>query len=174
MVSGGTTRQTRSVIEFCRGAFRASGAQRHPSIQGTASKPELAGLQTLSPLPSHTHISPVPAFVLVLVLLPLHHLFLHLRLLVRHPIPPMAQVNYRLIDVDALDPENAFPAELITPQFPPVALADIQALATHCRQLLQRGDQEGALRSALENVPYGGDEQGKVRSCPRSSACLGS
>ena len=79
----------------------------------------------------------------------------------------MAQVNYRLIDVDALDPENAFPAELIAPQFPPVALGDIQALATHCRQLLQRGDQEGALRSALENVPYGGDEQGKVwTGCP--------
>ncbi|KAI5804982.1 actin-related protein 2/3 complex subunit 5 [Geopyxis carbonaria] len=73
----------------------------------------------------------------------------------------MAAINYRLIDVDALDPDNAFPVELITPQFPPVPLADVQALATQCRQLLQRGDQEGALRSALENVPYGGDEQGK-------------
>jgi len=73
----------------------------------------------------------------------------------------MAQVNYRLIDVDTLDPENAFPVELLTPQFEPVAIGDIQALATQCRQLLQRGDQEAALHSSLENVPYGGDDQGK-------------
>jgi actin related protein 2/3 complex subunit 5 len=70
--------------------------------------------------------------------------------------------NYRLIDVDALDPDLAFPSGLITPQFPPVPLAEIQACSYHCRQLLQRGDQEGALRDALENVPYGSDEQGKV------------
>lgn len=78
----------------------------------------------------------------------------------------MTQVNYRLIDVDALDPENAFPAELLTPQFDLVAIGDIQALATQCRQLLQRGNQEAALRSALENVPYGGDDQGKVEPPP--------
>ncbi|KAL7272650.1 hypothetical protein RUND412_004539 [Rhizina undulata] len=73
----------------------------------------------------------------------------------------MAAVNYRLIDVDALDPETANPLEIITPQFSPVPITDIQALAQHCRQLLQRGDQEAALRAALEGVPYGADEQGK-------------
>jgi actin related protein 2/3 complex subunit 5 len=74
----------------------------------------------------------------------------------------MAQGNYRLIDVDALDPDAAFPAELLTPRFPPAPIADVQAVASHCRQSLQRGEQEGALRTALENVPYGADEQGKV------------
>lgn len=74
----------------------------------------------------------------------------------------MAAVNYRLIDIDALDPESAFPAELLTPQFAPVSAGEIQGLANNCRQLLQRGEQEGALVTALENVPYGADEQGKV------------
>jgi actin related protein 2/3 complex subunit 5 len=74
----------------------------------------------------------------------------------------MAQANYRLIDIDAHDSENGFSWELLAPRFPPVVLGDIQTLATHCRQLLQRGDQKGALRSALENVPYGGDDLCKV------------
>ncbi|KAG0131529.1 actin-related protein 2/3 complex subunit 5 [Tuber indicum] len=73
----------------------------------------------------------------------------------------MATINYRLIDIDALDPESAFPAELLTPPCDPIPTSEIQSLATHCRQLLQRGDQEAALVAALENVPYGGDEQGK-------------
>lgn len=77
-------------------------------------------------------------------------------------ITAMATINYRLIDVDALDPESAFPAELLTPPCDPIPTSEIQSLATHCRQLLQRGDQEAALVAALENVPYGGDEQGKV------------
>jgi actin related protein 2/3 complex subunit 5 len=76
----------------------------------------------------------------------------------------MAQSNWRLIDVDALDPENAFPAELLTPQFTPILLAHVQALATQCRQALQRGEQEDALQSTLQNVPYGGDDQCKVRA----------
>lgn len=76
----------------------------------------------------------------------------------------MAAVNYRLIDVDALDPDNAFPAELLNPQFPTVQIEGVQALSQQARQLLQRGDHESALRFALENVPYGADEQGKARS----------
>ena len=79
----------------------------------------------------------------------------------------MATINYRLIDVDALDPEAAFPAELLTPPCDPIPTSEIQSLATHCRQLLQRGDQEAALVAALENVPYGGDEHGKVFSAPK-------
>lgn len=74
----------------------------------------------------------------------------------------MPVTNYRLIDIDALDPESAFPAELLTPQFTPVSTPEIQSLAGNCRQQLQRGDQEGALVAALEGAPYGGDEQGKV------------
>ncbi|KAF8534971.1 actin-related protein 2/3 complex subunit 5 [Trichophaea hybrida] len=70
----------------------------------------------------------------------------------------MSQVNYRLIDVDAFDPDHSLP---LTQRFPTVALGNIQTVASHCRQLLQCGDQEGALRSALENVPYGGDDQSK-------------
>lgn len=88
------------------------------------------------------------------------------------PPPPytatmtMPVTNYRLIDIDALDPESAFPAELLTPQFTPVSTPEIQSLAGACRQQLQRGDQEGALVAALEGAPYGGDEQGKVCAPP--------
>lgn len=80
--------------------------------------------------------------------------------------------NYRLIDIDALDPESAFPAELLTPQFTPVSTPEIQSLAGNCRQQLQRGDQEGALVAALEGAPYGGDEQGKV-CAPLLALCRG-
>ncbi|KAF8444190.1 actin-related protein 2/3 complex subunit 5 [Terfezia claveryi] len=69
--------------------------------------------------------------------------------------------NYRLIDIDALDAEAQFPPELLNPPCPPVGISEIQGLAGQCRQLLQRGDQEGALKVALKNVPYGGDEAGK-------------
>lgn len=75
--------------------------------------------------------------------------------------------NYRLIDIDALDSEAQFPPELLNPPLPPVDILEIQGHASQCRQLLQRGDQGGALRIALENVPYGGDEAGKVcHQCP--------
>ncbi|KAF8471972.1 actin-related protein 2/3 complex subunit 5 [Kalaharituber pfeilii] len=74
---------------------------------------------------------------------------------------PAVTANYRLIDIDALDPDTHFPPELLHPQLPPVSLAEIQGYATQCRQFLQRGEQEAALRFALEKVPYGGDEAGK-------------
>ena len=70
--------------------------------------------------------------------------------------------NYRLIDIDALDSEAQFPPELLNPPLPPVDISEIQGHASHCRQLLQRGNQGEALKIALENVPYGGDEAGKV------------
>jgi hypothetical protein len=84
----------------------------------------------------------------------------------------MATGNWRLIDVDALDPENAFPGELLAPQFAPVPLAEIQALASQCRQALQRGETEEALQYALNNVPYGADDQGKVGAPACSNAKL--
>jgi len=73
--------------------------------------------------------------------------------------------NWRTINIDALDPDSPanFDLSSLTPDVVPVSAADVQHLATQCRQLLRGGDSEGALRGALENAPYGGDEKGKVR-----------
>lgn len=69
----------------------------------------------------------------------------------------MADTQYRLIDVDALE------AEADNPKIHNVlSHADIQTSASRCRQLLAKGDQEEALREVLHNVPYGGDEHSKV------------
>ncbi|KAF2433185.1 Arp2/3 complex 16 kDa subunit ARPC5 [Tothia fuscella] len=75
----------------------------------------------------------------------------------------MSLVNWRTINVDALDPESAanFDLTSLTPALAPVSLSDVQQLSTQVRQLLRGGDAEGALRGALENAPYGGDERGK-------------
>jgi actin related protein 2/3 complex subunit 5 len=75
-------------------------------------------------------------------------------------------VNWRTINIDALDPDSPanFDLSTLTPDVVPVSAADVQHLATQCRQLLRGGDSEGALRGALENAPYGGDERGKVSS----------
>jgi hypothetical protein len=72
--------------------------------------------------------------------------------------------NWRTINIDALDPESPanFDLSSLTPDVVPVPAADVQHLATQCRQLLRGGDSEGALRGALENAPYGSDERGKV------------
>jgi hypothetical protein len=88
----------------------------------------------------------------------------------------MAAINWRTINVDALDPESSanFDLSTLTPALAPVSTADVQHLATQVRQLLRGGDSEGALRGALENAPYGGDSTGKVRCAPkRSLAVLG-
>ncbi|QDS74041.1 hypothetical protein FKW77_009142 [Venturia effusa] len=75
----------------------------------------------------------------------------------------MSLVNWRTINIDALDPDSPanFDLSTLTPDVVPVSAADVQQLATQCRQLLRGGDGEGALRGALENAPYGGDERGK-------------
>jgi len=75
----------------------------------------------------------------------------------------MSLVNYRTIDIDALDPESAanFDLSTLTPGVLPVSVSDVQTLATQIKQLLRGGDSEGALRGALENAPYGADERGK-------------
>lgn len=82
----------------------------------------------------------------------------------------MANVNWRTINVDLLDPDSPsnFPTASLTPSISPVSLAEVQTLASQVKQLLRGGDTEGALRGALENAPYGGDEAVKVRStnCP--------
>lgn len=76
----------------------------------------------------------------------------------------MANINWRTINVDALDPESSYNFDLtsLTPAVQPVSTADVQQLAGQIRQLLRGGNAEGALRGALENPPYGADEQGKV------------
>ncbi|KAF2153329.1 Arp2/3 complex 16 kDa subunit ARPC5 [Myriangium duriaei CBS 260.36] len=75
----------------------------------------------------------------------------------------MAEVNWRTINIDALDPDSAYNFDLttFTPNVQPVSTADVQTLAGQVKQLLRGGDQEGALVGALENVPYGADTQGK-------------
>jgi actin related protein 2/3 complex subunit 5 len=82
----------------------------------------------------------------------------------------MATVNWRTINIDALDPDSPanFDLNSLAPQVAPVSTQDVQSLATQIRQLLRGGDNEGALQGALENVPYGADDKGKVR---RSSRC---
>ena len=76
----------------------------------------------------------------------------------------MANVNWRTINIDALDPDSPANFDLIslTPAVTPVSTADVQSLAGQIRQLLRGGDNEGALQGALESVPYGADDKGKV------------
>jgi actin related protein 2/3 complex subunit 5 len=76
----------------------------------------------------------------------------------------MANINWRTINIDALDSESAYNFDLstLTPAVIPVSTSDVQTLSGQIRQLMRGGDNEGALRGALENVPYGADEQGKV------------
>lgn len=76
----------------------------------------------------------------------------------------MAEFNWRTIDIDKLDPESSsnFDLTTLTPAVQPVSTQDVQTLSGQIRQLQRGGDNEGALRGALENAPYGADEQGKV------------
>lgn len=77
----------------------------------------------------------------------------------------MAQVNYRTINIDAYDPDSPsnFDLDTLRPAVVPVSASDVQTLTGQARQLLRASDSEGALRGALENAPYGGDEKSKVR-----------
>ena len=76
------------------------------------------------------------------------------------------QQNYRLINIDRLDPESPsnFDVTTLSPAVAPVSYSDVQTLAGQIRQLLRSGDTEGALRGALENAPCGGDDRTKVRT----------
>lgn len=76
----------------------------------------------------------------------------------------MANINWRTINVDAFDPESSFNFDLatLTPAVQPVSSSDVQTLNGQIRQLMRGGQSEEALRGALENAPYGADEQGKV------------
>ncbi|KAF1832883.1 Arp2/3 complex 16 kDa subunit ARPC5 [Decorospora gaudefroyi] len=75
----------------------------------------------------------------------------------------MANINWRTINIDALDPDSPanFDVSSLTPAVAPVSTADVQNNAQQIRQLLRGGDNEGALQGALENPPYGADDKGK-------------
>jgi actin related protein 2/3 complex, subunit 5 len=76
-----------------------------------------------------------------------------------------ADFNWRTYNVDALDPESSanFDLSTLVPPVAPVSTQEVQSLSTQIRQLMRGGDNEGALRGALENAPYGADDRGKVR-----------
>lgn len=77
----------------------------------------------------------------------------------------MATINWRTINIDALDPDSPanFDLSSLAPAVAPISTADVQNSAQQIRQLLRGGDNEGALQGALENPPYGADDKGKVR-----------
>lgn len=77
----------------------------------------------------------------------------------------MAQINYRTINIDVLDPESFvnFPMEtLLPPTLPaPTTSSEAANVAAQVRQLLRSGDPEGALRAVLDTAPLGGDDRAK-------------
>ncbi|PGH19376.1 hypothetical protein AJ80_04017 [Polytolypa hystricis UAMH7299] len=77
----------------------------------------------------------------------------------------MATLNYRTIDIDALDPDSPhnFPLPTLLPSSlpPPASSSTAAGTAAQVRQLLRSGDSEGALRHALDTAPLGGDERAK-------------
>lgn len=76
----------------------------------------------------------------------------------------MSLINYRTINIDALDPESStnFPMETLLPATlpQPASGSDAANAATQVRQML-RTDPEGALRAVLDMAPLGGDDQAK-------------
>lgn len=77
----------------------------------------------------------------------------------------MAATNWRTINIDLYDPDSPanFPVTSLLPSsIPSISASEVQSLAGQVKQLLRGGDTEGALRGALENVPYGGDSAAKV------------
>lgn len=76
----------------------------------------------------------------------------------------MADFNWRTLNIDALDPESSYNFDLatLTPAVQPVSTQDVQTLSGQIKQLMRGGQAEEALKGALENPPYGADEQGKV------------
>ncbi|KAL5338737.1 actin-related protein 2/3 complex subunit 5 [Aspergillus crustosus] len=77
----------------------------------------------------------------------------------------MAALNYRTINIDALDPDSPqnFPISSLLPAtLPPTATSSEAAnTATQVRQLLRSGDPATALRHVLDTAPLAGDESAK-------------
>ncbi|BEI85145.1 hypothetical protein CcaverHIS002_0505460 [Cutaneotrichosporon cavernicola] len=71
---------------------------------------------------------------------------------------------YRKIDIDALEEEILLPSDLYEPdpRGPDGAYAEAQHRSQECRNLVSKGDIEGALSTILTNPPYGeGVDQAK-------------
>lgn len=77
----------------------------------------------------------------------------------------MAQLNYRTINIDVLDPESSvnFPMDTLLPgTLPePTTSGGAASVAQQVRQMLRGGDPEGALRHVLDTAPLSGDAQAK-------------
>jgi actin related protein 2/3 complex subunit 5 len=73
----------------------------------------------------------------------------------------MSAVNWRKIDIDALDPDRATNREELAPPSAPVSVEDIQSRGTQARALMSKGDYAGSLSLALSNPPYGGSNESK-------------
>ncbi len=72
----------------------------------------------------------------------------------------MSAINYRTINIDALDPDSPqnFPLESLLPGTLPGAAAQN---AQQVRQLLRSGDPAAALIHVLDTAPLGGDDSAK-------------
>lgn len=77
----------------------------------------------------------------------------------------MAQVNYRTINIDLLDPEAPvnFPLDTLLPGTlpPPTTSSEAANVGAQVRQMLRSGDPEGALRHVLDAAPLSGDDRAK-------------
>lgn len=74
----------------------------------------------------------------------------------------MASVNFRKIDIDALNPEDQLTAADLIPPQRPVSIEEISNKSQQVKQALSKGDHVEALDIALSDPPYGGDEQVKA------------
>ncbi|CCX29740.1 actin-related protein 2/3 complex subunit 5 [Pyronema domesticum] len=73
-------------------------------------------------------------------------------------------VNHRLIDVDAIQERQRKEAEEPTaPEYPPVALRDVEAVRSACLSDVQGDRKYAALERVLVTPPYGGDDAAKDR-----------
>lgn len=70
---------------------------------------------------------------------------------------------WRTIDIDALTEDSSvnFDTSTLHPPLPETSEAEVRKLASRVRQLLQRGDTEGALRGCLEFPVYNGNDLAK-------------
>lgn len=71
-------------------------------------------------------------------------------------------VNFRRINVDQYDPDKFLTLQDLVPPLPFVSAADMSTRASAVKGLLSKGDYGAALKEALENPPYGGDDKAKV------------
>lgn len=69
--------------------------------------------------------------------------------------------DFRRIDIDKLNPDNALTREELVPPQPAVSAQDVSSRGQEARQLLSKGDYTAALQTILQNPPYGGDDETK-------------